>query len=233
MFQQIILFDSHRKFRSDYVFWTFRTCLFLQWQYRLLQWRVYGWCIGAMERKELEYSKTLGLLKSIDLSSNKLVGKIPQELTSLEGLGSLNLSRNILMGNISATIGQMEKLEVLDLSRNQLSGEIPTGLASLTFLSVLNLSCNNFLGKIPISAQLQSFSASNYAGNHALCGLPLLIKCPGENESASVTDHWNDETNEEGEDTFVTTGFYASIVLGFAVGFWGFFGPLLLRRSWR
>ena len=119
------------------------------------------------------------------------------------------------------------------MSRNQLSGEIPTGLASLTFLSVLDLSSNNFSGKIPTSTQLQSFSASMFAGNHALCGLPLPNKCPGEDESASVTDHWKDEANEEGEDRFVTTGFYASVVLGFAVGFWGFFGPLLLRRSWR
>ncbi|KAM7512685.1 hypothetical protein LguiB_011560 [Lonicera macranthoides] len=185
--------------------------------------------------KVSEYRSTLGLLKFIDLSSNKLVGKIPEELTTLEGLVSLNLSRNNLTGNVIQTIGQMKMLEILDLSENQLSGEIPTSLASLNFLSVLDLSSNNLSGKIPTSTQLQSFNASVYAHNRELCGLPLPNKCP-EDESASVppsTDHGKDETNEEEEDTFVTTGFYICLLLGFTLVFWGFFGPLLIRSSWR
>ncbi|KAM7481656.1 hypothetical protein LguiB_006239 [Lonicera macranthoides] len=186
--------------------------------------------------KVLEYKNTLGLLKCIDLSSNKLAGKIPQELARLEGLVSLNLSRNNLKGNIIQEIGKMAKLEVLDLSHNWLSGEIPVGLASLNFLSVLDLSSNNFSGKIPSSTQLQSFNASSYAGNRELCGLPLPNKCPGEDESPSLppsTNNGRDKTNDEDEDSFLTIGFYISVVLGFAIGFWGFFGPLLLRSSLR
>ncbi|KAM7478320.1 hypothetical protein LguiA_026533 [Lonicera macranthoides] len=186
--------------------------------------------------KVLEYRRTLGLLKCIDLSSNKLVGKIPQELASLTGLISLNLSRNNLKGKIIQEIGQIEKLEVLDLSENQLSGEIPMGLASLNFLCVLDLSSNNFSGKIPSSTQLQSFDGSVYAGNRELCGPPLPNKCAGEDESASLlpsTNHGKDKTNEEDDDRLVTIGFYVSVVLGFTIGFWGFFIPLLLRSSWR
>jgi EIX receptor 1/2 len=40
----------------------------------------------------LEYDKTLGLIKVIDLSSNKLKGEIPREITSLIGLIGLNLA---------------------------------------------------------------------------------------------------------------------------------------------
>ncbi|KAM7489916.1 hypothetical protein LguiB_027400 [Lonicera macranthoides] len=178
--------------------------------------------------KVSEYKRLLGLLKCIDLSSNKLVGQIPQELASLEGLISLNLSRNNLTGPAIQKIGQMKMLEILDLSRNQLSGVIPIGLGNLNYLSVLDLSSNNFSGKIPRSAQLDTFNASVYIGNDQLCGLPLPL-CP-EDESSSFPP-----PNDHGkaDDTFVTTGFYVSAVLGFAIGFWGFIGPLVLRSSWR
>ncbi|KAM7486963.1 hypothetical protein LguiA_002972 [Lonicera macranthoides] len=184
--------------------------------------------------KLLEYRSTLGLLKCINLSSNKLVGQIPQELASLAGLCSLNLSRNNLTGHIIQNISQMKNLKILDLSRNQLFGAIPIDLGSLNFLSVLDLSSNNFSGKIPLSTQLQTFNASVYAGNDKLCGVPLN-ECP-EDESTSVcpsTDHGKGYTNEEDEDTFVTMGLYVSAVLGFATGFWGLFGSLMLRSSWR
>ncbi|KAM7486971.1 hypothetical protein LguiA_002980 [Lonicera macranthoides] len=178
--------------------------------------------------KVSEYKRLLGLLKCIDLSSNKLVGQIPQELASLEGLISLNLSRNNLTGPIIQKIGQIKMLEILDLSRNQLSGAIPIGLGNLNYLGVLDLSSNNFSGRIPRSTQLDTFNASVYAGNDKLCGLPLPL-CP-EDESTSFPPP-ND--NGKVEDTFVTTGFYVSVVLGFAIGFWGFIGPLVLRSSWR
>nr|GMC88338.1 receptor-like protein 12 isoform X1 [Ipomoea batatas] len=94
------------------------------------------------KNQDREYTKQLGLLKSIDLSSNQLIGHIPEELSSLKGLISLNLSKNHLIGKIFPTIYQLEMLEVLDLSRNQLSGEIPIGLARLNYLAVLDLSSN-------------------------------------------------------------------------------------------
>ncbi|KAM7489831.1 hypothetical protein LguiB_027315 [Lonicera macranthoides] len=178
--------------------------------------------------KLLEYRSTLRLLKCINLSSNKLVGQIPQELASLAGLCSLNLSRNNLSGHVIQNISRMKNLEVLDLSKNQLSGAIPIDLGSLYFLSVLDLSSNNFSGKIPLGTQLQTFNASVYAGNDKLCGLPLPL-CP-EDELTSFpppNDH------RKAEETFVTTGFYVSVVLGFSIGFWGFIGPLMLRSSWR
>ncbi|KAM7486476.1 hypothetical protein LguiA_002485 [Lonicera macranthoides] len=179
--------------------------------------------------KVSEYKSTLEQLKFIDLSSNKLVGEIPQELASLEGLISLNLSRNNLTGHIIQEIGQMKMLEILDLSRNQLFGAIPISLGSLHFLSVLDLSSNNFSGKIPLSTQLQTFNASVYAGNDKLYGFPLQNECP-EDESTSFPPP-NDLA--KAEDMFVTIGFYLSVVLGFTTGFWGFTGPLVLRSSWR
>jgi EIX receptor 1/2 len=89
----------------------------------------------SFKGKYLEYSKTLGLVKVIDLSSNKLKGEIPRGITSLSGLIALSLSRNLLTGIIPQNIGHMESLESLDLSRNHLSGIIAPSLANISFLS--------------------------------------------------------------------------------------------------
>ncbi|KAH7865431.1 hypothetical protein Vadar_006596 [Vaccinium darrowii] len=181
--------------------------------------------------QDLEYGKNLGLLKSIDLSSNRLSGKVPKQIGSLARLNSLNLSRNILTGKIIQEIGRMGMLESLDLSENRLSGEIPRSLAQLNFLSVLNLSKNNLSGKIPSSTQLQSFSASAYSGNPELCGLPLPNKCPG--EETPITTHAKDRSIELDEDRSIRQGFYFSMGLGFFFGFCGAFWTVVYNSRSR
>ncbi|KAF7142852.1 hypothetical protein RHSIM_Rhsim05G0176500 [Rhododendron simsii] len=180
--------------------------------------------------QDQEYGKNLGLLKTIDLSSNKLSGKIPEQVGSLAGLHSLNLSRNTLTGKIIQEIGQMKMLESLDLSANKLSGEIPGSLAHLNFLSVLNLSSNNLSGEIPLSTQLQSFNASAYSGNPDLCGLPLPNKCLGD---PPITPQPEDKSIQDNEDRSITQGFYVSMGLGFFFGFWGVFGTILFNSRSR
>ncbi|XP_065620804.1 receptor-like protein EIX1 isoform X2 [Quercus suber] len=70
---------------------------------------------------ELQYEDNLKFVRIIDLSSNKLSGSIPVEISVLSELRFLNLSRNHLMGNIPENIGIMKELESIDLSRNHLS----------------------------------------------------------------------------------------------------------------
>ncbi|KAH0755217.1 hypothetical protein KY290_025487 [Solanum tuberosum] len=186
-----------------------------------------GDALVQWKNSEFVYNKTLGLLKIIDFSSNKLVGRVPDEITQLDGLLSLNLSRNNLTGHIIQGIGMMEMLESLDLSRNQLTGRIPTSLARLNFLSVLDLSSNNLSGEIPSSTQLQSFNPSSYAGNNELCG-PPLEKCPVHD------DHTNRTNNvDEDDDMLLSFGFYVSVCSGFIVGFWGVIFTLVFNKSCR
>ncbi|GAY63604.1 hypothetical protein CUMW_226960 [Citrus unshiu] len=182
---------------------------------------------------ENEYKSTLGLVKFLDLSSNKLCGAIPEEIMDLLGLIGLNLSRNNLTGPITPKIGQLKSLDFLDLSINQFSGSIPSSLAQLSRLGVLDLSYNNLSGKIPLGTQLQSFNASVYAGNLELCGLPLPNKCPDEESHPCPGRDDNANTTEDEDDQFITLGFYVSLFLGFFVGFWGVCGTLMLNRSSR
>ncbi|TYG95940.1 hypothetical protein ES288_A11G308500v1 [Gossypium darwinii] len=178
----------------------------------------------------LEYSTTLQLVTSMDLSDNNLSGQIPVGITDLLGLRSLNLSINRLLGKIPETIGNMGTLESLDFSFNQLSGAIRPSISKLTFLSYLNVAYNNLTGKIPSSTQLQSFAASNFAGN-TLCGPPLTDNC-----SINAVEPDAGGGNSEGSEGGLEVDwfwFYVSMALGFVVAFWSFAGPLLFKKSWR
>ncbi|GKA07018.1 receptor-like protein EIX2 [Tanacetum coccineum] len=179
-----------------------------------------------------EYSSTLGLVTSLDLSSNMFSGEIPGEISNLLGLVALNLSRNNLTWKIPQDIGKLRWLDFLDLSRNHLAGGIPASLSQLTNLGVLDLSNNNLSGRIPTSTQLQSFDNSSYIENPSLCGLPLAISCPEDllpqNPRTTVqTDDYEDQ------DKLITRGFYISLLIGLAFGFWGVYGTLVVSKSCR
>ncbi|CAL2241788.1 unnamed protein product [Prunus armeniaca] len=173
-----------------------------------------------------KYKNTLGLVKSIDLSCNKLSGEIPTEVTYLVGVVSLNLSRNQLTGQIPSRIGNLEELDSLDLSRNQINGRIPTSLSWIYRIGYLDLSQNNLSGKIPIGTQLQTFVFA-YGGNPLLCGEPLPRTCSEEEKGPGQPVL----VNEDDKDGLITQGFYISMGLGFAVGFWGVCGTLLLNSA--
>ncbi|XP_057757648.1 receptor-like protein EIX2 [Arachis stenosperma] len=177
--------------------------------------------------KMSKYGSTLGLLRSIDFSSNGLTGEIPSEMMNLIGLVSLNLSRNLFSGHIPPTVGQLKSIDFLDLSRNHLSGTIPSQLAQIDRLSVLDLSYNDLSGEIPLGAQLQTRDASAYAGNPKLCGAPLNNTCP-------IRGHQISEHDADGDDEqFVTEGFYIAVAVGFVMAFWGVCFSLILKKSWR
>ncbi|KAL6011685.1 hypothetical protein ACLOJK_002133 [Asimina triloba] len=130
-------------------------------------------------------TRTVSLIKLIDLSSNDLFGEIPESLTNLSGLHFLNLSGNHPSENIPGSIGKMVMLESLDLSRNELSGMIPP----LHFLSRLNLSYNNLTGTISFGNRLQALTGpSIYLGNAGLCG-PPLSDCDGNRADDSVEEN--------------------------------------------
>ncbi|CAH9133045.1 unnamed protein product [Cuscuta epithymum] len=191
-----------------------------------------------------EFGSILGFLKSIDISSNMLNGEIPTEITSLVELGSLNLSRNNLRGHIPFRIGNLANLEALDFSNNHLSGSIPQTLVHVHRISVLNLSNNNLSGKIPKGTQLQSFNASAYMGNPGLCGDPLPNSCQGEELTRPSRPRFCEEEEEEEEEEegacnkedlnkFFGSEFYASMGVGYVVGFFSVLGTMLFNRSCR
>jgi len=178
----------------------------------------------------LEYTKTLSLVMVLDLSCNRLSGKIPTELMDLIGLQSLNLSRNQLTGKIPDNFHGTAQLEALDLSRNHLSGSIPRSITLLSSLSNLNLSYNNLSGRIPSGNQLRTLiDRSIYVGNYDLCGFPLP-NCSGDGPSeVPVQDAGAEDENDNSD----LSELYISMSLGYVVGLWGICGTFLLKKSWR
>ncbi|XP_027357262.1 receptor-like protein EIX2 [Abrus precatorius] len=172
-----------------------------------------------------EYRNILGLVTSIDLSDNKLIGEMPREITNLDGLNFLNLSHNQLTGHIPQSIGSMRSLQSIDFSRNQLSGEIPTTISNLSFISLLNLSYNHLKGKIPTRTQLQSLEASNFVGNN-LCGEPLPINCSSNGKIPNIDQNGNESEGHE------VNWFLVSMTFGFMVGFWAVVAPSFMYKSW-
>ncbi|CAL4910691.1 unnamed protein product [Urochloa decumbens] len=178
----------------------------------------------------LDYRENAIFSMSIDMSCNRLVGKIPEEMGSLLGLINLNLSSNFLSGNIPYKIGSLQSLESLDLSNNQLSGEIPWSLSILTSLSYLNLSYNNLSGRIPSGHQLDTLKtddpASMYIGNPGLCGHPLPKVCPGDERAPDGPVMWHEDDNTRMD-------FQLGLTVGFLAGLWIIFCGLLFKKTWR
>ncbi|KAG8661799.1 receptor-like protein EIX2 [Manihot esculenta] len=179
---------------------------------------------------ELEYTRTLQFLYSIDLSGNNFVGEIPQELMNLSGLQILNLSTNKLYGHIPWNIGKLSSLESLDLSENELSGSIPFSISDLNFLSHLNLSFNHLSGRIPKGNQLQTLDdKSIYIGNDGLCG-PPLNNC---SDDADELPKGHEKGGTTRKDDSEMVWFYSGMGMGFAAGFVGVCSILYFNDSWR
>uniref|UniRef100_A0A6N2M3L2 Leucine-rich repeat-containing N-terminal plant-type domain-containing protein n=1 Tax=Salix viminalis TaxID=40686 RepID=A0A6N2M3L2_SALVM len=180
----------------------------------------------SMKGRELEYTRTLPFLFSIDLSRNRFAGEIPNQLMNLLGLQSLNLSRNNFRGQIPWKIGDLRALQSLDLSINELSGFIPPSISQLNFLGVLNLSFNNLSGRIPSGNQLQTLDdKSIYAGNSGLCGFPL--------DDCHVEVQVLPPVEGRPENEFEILWFYGGMGVGFTTAFVGVSSTLYFKDSWR
>lgn len=142
----------------------------------------------------IQYSN---ILQTLDLSENKIHGRIPDwfrstkweylfyldlshnYLTVLDkfpwkSLQFLHLKSNMLQGTLPTHICELDELSVLDLSNNNLSGKIPSCFGNFSSqLMVLDLRRNHFHGSIPTN-----FQESNQLKNIALNGNQLQGSIP-------------------------------------------------------
>jgi hypothetical protein len=88
----------------------------------------------------------------LNLKSNNVQGRIPDDIKLLQFLLSLDLSKNQLTGDIPASIHKLEFLEEMYLDTNKLSGELQNvDFAFFTNMEILDLSDNELSGPIPDS----------------------------------------------------------------------------------
>ncbi|XP_017979790.1 PREDICTED: receptor like protein 30 [Theobroma cacao] len=170
---------------------------------------------------DVELKRILTLFTTIDMSSNKFLGKIPEIVGDLISLQVLNFSHNSLTGHIPSSLGNLAALESLDLSSNKLVGEIPMQLIGLIFLEVLNLSQNQLVGHIPQGNQFNTFLNDYYGGNLGLCGFPVSKRCGKDEEQEPPESVFHEEgifpcpLNWK----FVMMGYGCGLVLGLSAGY--------------
>ncbi|KAF2567286.1 hypothetical protein F2Q68_00024606 [Brassica cretica] len=179
--------------------------------------------------------KTLQNLESIDISDNRINGKIPEWLWSLPHLDSVFVTNNsfngfegstevfvnssvqtLYLGRIPLSLGNLTQLASLDLSRNQFSGTIPNELKALTFLAFLNVSHNQLTGEIPQGTQIIGQSKSSFEGNAGLCGFPLAESCV--RTSVPPLQDVNQEEEEVLSWKAVAIGYAPGLLFGLALG---------------
>ena len=83
---------------------------------------------------------------ALDLSHMGLNGRIPAELSVLDGLAVLRLGHNRLAGSIPPELGALSGLRTLSLENNALTGTIPEELGALQGLVSLRLGNNELTG---------------------------------------------------------------------------------------
>ncbi|CAI5981940.1 unnamed protein product [Closterium sp. NIES-65] len=90
-------------------------------------------------------------LKEIICMDNKMVGPIPNTLSTLKSLQKLDVSMNRITGRIPPGIATLSNLTSLAVSYNQMSGALLPGLGNLRQLRTLDLGGNAFQGPMPAS----------------------------------------------------------------------------------
>ncbi|KAK4725714.1 hypothetical protein R3W88_030631 [Solanum pinnatisectum] len=125
--------------------------------------------LATCEVKELEFLRSAKLLWKLDLSNNKIQGRIPGWAWSNWNFSMkyLNISHNMLMTLDSVPLQSLVTIDLRSnllqgslpippnsttfffISHNNLSGEIPSSICNLTSLVMLDLGRNNLYGEIP------------------------------------------------------------------------------------
>ncbi|KAI9117391.1 hypothetical protein K1719_011557 [Acacia pycnantha] len=102
----------------------------------------------------------------VDLSDNKITGKIFQNFSHLTQLTYLDLSHNTLSGEIPSDLRRCQKLKYLNLSYNILPEEL--NLIGLTNLQTLDLSGNRLYGDLGFNfpAICDNLISLNISGNN-------------------------------------------------------------------
>ena len=117
----------------------------------------------------------LAELVSLDLRANKFSGRVPADLPGR--VGRLFLSGNRLRGMPPSSLGALESLVYISMSGNRLEGLLPTSWARLPNLAHLSLAKNRLSGPVSVGfcAGLPSLRYLSLWGNRLSGRVPDAV----------------------------------------------------------
>jgi hypothetical protein len=126
-----------------------------------------------------------GNLLVLDLSSNNLVGSLPDDLAQLSTLQQIDLAHNRINGTLP-DFELLSSLEFLIMNNNSLSGQLPGHTFTLPQLKVIDFGENSLNGSIPAAVGLSdSLEFINLNHNHNFSG-PIPSELGNGNISMSL-----------------------------------------------
>jgi hypothetical protein len=105
-------------------------------------------CDGIPYEEGTYDASTEGIVTSLSLSDNNLVGKLAGDVSALSELNALEFHSNYIEGTIPPSFYTMTSLSVLFLDDNYISGSISNSIGKMN-LERLTLSDNDMVGSIP------------------------------------------------------------------------------------
>ncbi|XP_047256157.1 receptor-like protein 34 [Capsicum annuum] len=130
--------------------------------------------VSSCNIRELNYLRAVKNIGNLDLSNNKMYGKIPDWAWSnwQVSVSYLNLSSNFL--TVIDPLHHFKELVYLDIKSNLIQGQLPAPPPNMFLFIVSN---NNFTGKLPSSLCKMSSLVILDLSNNSLSG--IIPKCLG------------------------------------------------------
>ncbi|KAB2092380.1 hypothetical protein ES319_A02G026400v1 [Gossypium barbadense] len=131
--------------------------------------------LGEMINVDVSTFKFPNSLSEIDLSNNKLHGKLPRWIGNASFLEGLALSNNGFEGSIPMEFCNINRLDFLDLSQNNLSGSIPSCF-NPPYIEHVHLHGNRLRGPLSLAFyNSSSLVTLDLRGNNLISSIPKWI----------------------------------------------------------
>ena len=115
-------------------------------------------------------------LQGLFLSNNMFSGFVSSFCaTPLLNLTYLDLSSNLLLGQLPDCWEQYQRLRVLNLANNNLSRRIPKSFGTLQQIETIHLNNNNFSGAIPILTLCSNLKFIDFGDNNLQGIIPVWV----------------------------------------------------------
>lgn len=113
-------------------------------------------------------------LQHLDLSFNKLRGKIPHGMGGISSLLDLRLSHNHFSGAFPISLASLPHLQTLLLDNNALGGSLPTNVGKMPSLVTLRIHENDFMGRLPDFTDAVYLEEAHFDENYFLGNIPTF-----------------------------------------------------------